>query len=67
MTSTVWAIGGCRSWYLNAAGRNPVLWPASTLAFRRATRRLDIAEYRVIPAATVSSPGHEALSAGLVR
>ncbi|MBO0830677.1 MAG: NAD(P)-binding domain-containing protein [Actinobacteria bacterium] len=52
MARTVWATGGCRSWYLNAAGRNPVLWPASTLAFRRATRRLDLAEYRVIAAET---------------
>jgi cation diffusion facilitator CzcD-associated flavoprotein CzcO len=49
MARTVWATGGCRSWYLNAAGRNPVLWPASTLAFRHATRRVDLAEYRVVP------------------
>jgi cation diffusion facilitator CzcD-associated flavoprotein CzcO len=48
MVSSVWATGGCTSWYLNAAGRNPTLWPGSTLRFRRATRRLDIAEYRVI-------------------
>jgi cation diffusion facilitator CzcD-associated flavoprotein CzcO len=67
MTSTVWATGGCRSWYLNAAGRNPVLWPASTLAFRRATRRLDLGEYRVIDAETVSSADRGALSLGLVR
>lgn len=67
MTSTVWATGGCRSWYLNAAGRNPVLWPASTLAFRRATRRLDLGEYAVIPPRTVSSASYEALSTGVVR
>ena len=29
MASTVWATGGCASWYLNAAGRNPTLWPGS--------------------------------------
>jgi cation diffusion facilitator CzcD-associated flavoprotein CzcO len=50
MASTVWATGGCVSWYLNAAGRNPTLWPASTIRFRRATRRLDPAEYDLIPA-----------------
>ena len=50
MASTVWTTGGCVSWYLNAAGRNPTLWPASTLRFRRATRRLDPAEYDLIPA-----------------
>jgi cation diffusion facilitator CzcD-associated flavoprotein CzcO len=48
MASTVWTAGGCDSWYLNAAGRNPTLWPASTLRFRRATRRVDLAEYDLI-------------------
>jgi cation diffusion facilitator CzcD-associated flavoprotein CzcO len=48
MASTVWATGGCRSWYLNSAGRNPTLWPGSVGGFRRATRRLDLAEYQVI-------------------
>ena len=65
MARTVWATGGCRSWYLSAAGRNPVLWPASSWAFRRATTRLDLSEYRAIPAGTVSSAGHGAVSAGL--
>ena len=51
MASTVWATGGCVSWYLNSAGRNPTLWPGSVGGFRRATRRLDLAEYHVIPAA----------------
>jgi cation diffusion facilitator CzcD-associated flavoprotein CzcO len=50
MGRTVWATGGCVSWYLNAAGRNPTLWPASTLRFRRATRRVDLTEYDVIQA-----------------
>jgi cation diffusion facilitator CzcD-associated flavoprotein CzcO len=49
MASTVWTTGGCVSWYLNAAGRNPTLWPASTIRFRNATRRVDLAEYEVIP------------------
>ncbi len=48
MASTVWATGGCVSWYQNAAGRNPTLWPGSTLRFRRATRRVDLAEYAII-------------------
>lgn len=49
MASTVWTTGGCVSWYLNSEGRNPTLWPGSTLAFRRATRRVDLAEYNLIP------------------
>ena len=49
MAATVWTTGGCVSWYLNAAGRNPTLWPGSTIGFRRATRRVDPAEYELIP------------------
>ena len=55
MAATVWTTGGCVSWYLNAAGRNPTLWPASTIRFRLATRRLDPAEYDLIPAPAVST------------
>ena len=36
MASTVWTTGGCVSWYLNAAGRNPTLWPGSTIGRIRA-------------------------------
>jgi cation diffusion facilitator CzcD-associated flavoprotein CzcO len=56
MAATVWTTGGCVSWYLNAAGRNPTLWPASTLRFRLATRRLDPAEYDLIPAPAAGTP-----------
>lgn len=45
MATTVWTNGGCRSWYLNSAGRNPTLWPGTTWRFRRATRRVDLREY----------------------
>lgn len=48
MDRTVWTTGGCRSWYLDRTGRNTVLWPGSTTAFRRATRRVDLAEYELI-------------------
>ena len=54
MASTVWATGGCVSWYQNTAGRIPTLWPGSTLRFRHATRRVDLAEYAVIPAGATS-------------
>ena len=45
MTRTVWTTGGCRSWYLDANGRNTSLWPSTTAHFRRETRRVDLAEY----------------------
>lgn len=50
MRPTVWMTGGCVSWYLNPAGRNPTLWPGSVGRFRRATRHLDLAEYTLLPA-----------------
>jgi cation diffusion facilitator CzcD-associated flavoprotein CzcO len=37
---TVWATG-CHSWYLDRFGHNRALWPASSVAFWRRTRRLD--------------------------
>ena len=46
MRRTVWHTGGCRSWYLDAHGRNVTLWPRTTYAFRRLTRRFDLAAYR---------------------
>ncbi|MFF5859505.1 flavin-containing monooxygenase [Streptomyces sp. NPDC012751] len=54
MKRTVWNTGGCTSWYLDASGRNTTIWPGTTTEFRRATQRVDLAEYEVIrkPAAT---------------
>jgi cation diffusion facilitator CzcD-associated flavoprotein CzcO len=47
MRRTVWTTGGCASWYQDDQGRIPTLWPGSTLRFRRATRGVDLREYRV--------------------
>lgn len=44
---TVWA-SGCKSWYVNAKGRNTTLYPRLTVNFRRETKRLDISEYEVV-------------------
>jgi cation diffusion facilitator CzcD-associated flavoprotein CzcO len=51
MARTVWLTGGCRSWYLDGEGRNGTLWPASTVTFRRRTRRFDVENYTTTPAA----------------
>ncbi|MFJ5777857.1 flavin-containing monooxygenase [Streptomyces sp. NPDC093094] len=48
MKRTVWNTGGCTSWYLDASGRNTTVWPGTTTEFRRATRRVDLAEYAVL-------------------
>ncbi|MEU6685612.1 NAD(P)/FAD-dependent oxidoreductase [Streptomyces sp. NPDC046832] len=50
MRRTVWNTGGCTSWYLDASGRNTTIWPGTTGEFRRATRRVDLAEYEVLRA-----------------
>ena len=50
MAPTVWATGGCVSPYRSETGRIFVPWPGSILAFRRATRRVDLGEYDLIRA-----------------
>ncbi|MCX4762749.1 NAD(P)/FAD-dependent oxidoreductase [Streptomyces sp. NBC_01275] len=56
MQRTVWNTGGCTSWYLDAGGRNTTVWPGTTGEFRRATRRVDLAEYEVLRAPAHQSP-----------
>jgi cation diffusion facilitator CzcD-associated flavoprotein CzcO len=46
MAKTVWNTG-CSSWYIDATGRNPTLWPDWTWRFRQRTRRFDPARYRL--------------------
>ena len=50
MKDTVWASGGCRSWYRAADGRIETLWPDFTLNYWRRTRQFDPAIYHVHPA-----------------
>jgi cation diffusion facilitator CzcD-associated flavoprotein CzcO len=47
LDGTVWNAGNCRSWYLDASGRNPSIWPTYTWRFRRQTQRFDLASYQV--------------------
>lgn len=47
MATTVWEVGGCRSFYLDATGRNATLWPDWTWRFRRLASRRDTAAYRL--------------------
>jgi cation diffusion facilitator CzcD-associated flavoprotein CzcO len=54
MKRTVWNTGGCTSWYLDANGRNTTIWPGTTAEFRRATRRVDLAEYELLRAPAVT-------------
>ena len=45
MPGTVWAAGGCASWYIDRTGANTTLWPGYTFTFRRLMRRFDPANY----------------------
>lgn len=45
-TNGVWS-SGCRSWYLDARGRNTTLWPGFTFVFRRQTASFDAHAYVV--------------------
>jgi cation diffusion facilitator CzcD-associated flavoprotein CzcO len=49
MAPTVWATGGCRSWYLDATGRNSTLWPGFVTSYRRRARRFRAADYQAVP------------------
>jgi cation diffusion facilitator CzcD-associated flavoprotein CzcO len=46
LKNTVWNTG-CQSWYLDAEGRNPTLWPDWTWRFRHVTARFDPAQYEL--------------------
>jgi cation diffusion facilitator CzcD-associated flavoprotein CzcO len=45
LARTVWATGGCNSWYQSRSGRITTLWPGSTLEFRRRTRKMNPAHF----------------------
>jgi cation diffusion facilitator CzcD-associated flavoprotein CzcO len=51
MRSTVWATGGCKSWYMDRTGRNSTLWPSYTFSFMRRVSRFDPHEYVCAPRA----------------
>jgi hypothetical protein len=66
---TVWATG-CRSWYLDRFGKNRTMWPASTVAYWRRTRRLDPAHVQLDverPAVVPTSPDTVAADAPAER
>jgi cation diffusion facilitator CzcD-associated flavoprotein CzcO len=51
LAGTVWDTGGCKSWYLDANGRDSVMWPDFTFNFRRRVSEFDPSDYRLEPAA----------------
>ncbi len=47
LSDAVWSVGGCRSWYLDADGRNTTLWPGFTFRFRAQNREFRTEEYEL--------------------
>lgn len=46
LAGTVWDTGGCSSWYLDANGRDSVMWPDFTFRYRRRVSEFDPNDYR---------------------
>jgi len=53
---TVWTAGGCASWYQDAHGRNPSIWPTYTWRFRKETKKFDLEAYQVTTLIGEQSP-----------
>lgn len=49
MRKTVWMRGGCKSWYLDATGRNSTLWPGTPREFRRRVAGFRPEDYHLRP------------------
>jgi cation diffusion facilitator CzcD-associated flavoprotein CzcO len=47
LAGTVWDTGGCSSWYLDANGRDSVMWPDFTFRYRRRVSRFEPSDYRL--------------------
>lgn len=55
VNSAVWNSGGCKSWYLDARGRNTTIWPGFTFMFRRKTRAFVAPDYHLEPGSAVQA------------
>ncbi|HET8660118.1 MAG TPA: NAD(P)/FAD-dependent oxidoreductase [Micromonosporaceae bacterium] len=49
LAGTVWTSGGCTSWYLDANGHSPGIWPGFATSFRQRLRRFQPADYQSVP------------------
>ncbi|MBS9534799.1 NAD(P)/FAD-dependent oxidoreductase [Mycobacterium sp. M1] len=47
LAASVWATGGCDSYYIGNTGRIVAWWPGSAAGYYRRTRHADLADYRV--------------------
>ena len=48
LSKMVWSDGGCSSYYLqNRDGKNTSIWPGSTVAYRKRTKKVNIKDYEI--------------------
>ena len=59
LRNTVWA-EGCKSWYIADSGKNVNNWGGFTFAYRRLTRRFDLASYQTLGSSHVPSVDEDA-------
>ncbi len=52
---TVWNTGGCSSWYVDEHGHNTLVWPHTTVTFRRRLTSFDVTAYRTEPLAEAAA------------
>ncbi|MFP5354165.1 MAG: flavin-containing monooxygenase [Gemmatimonadota bacterium] len=63
LAPTVWNRGGCKSWYLDATGRNSTLWPDGVGRFRRTVATVVEGDYVTTPPTPQRAVRSEALRA----
>jgi len=59
LKTTVWNAGQCASWYLDAHGRNPSIWPGLTSQFRKQLKKFDISAYQITTLTGAARAGSE--------
>jgi hypothetical protein len=45
ISTTVWNDGGCKSWYLDATGRNTTIWPGFVAEYQARMRWARLKDY----------------------
>ncbi|MFH6781430.1 MULTISPECIES: flavin-containing monooxygenase [Methylobacterium] len=60
LSGSIWQQGGCASWYQDGEGRNIALWPGTVVAYQKAMRMPDWAEFTLTPAGKPVAAAQEA-------
>lgn len=48
LATTVWAVGGCNSWYISKTGKNTSVWPDFTFNYMRATKKVKDGDFEYL-------------------